>query len=102
MSEEIGLVTVLPDEPVYPGAEPASEATRELIDQEVRRIVDACYERSLAGLRDHKERLDSLAVALLERETLDEGDAYRAAGFERGSAPGDRPPSRAGSATTLP
>ena len=27
-----------------------------------------------------------------ERETLDENDAYRAAGFERGSAPGDRPP----------
>jgi cell division protease FtsH len=92
MSEEIGLVTVISDEPQYPGAGPASEATRELIDQEVRRIVDECYDRAVQGLRDNRERLDGLAQKLLERETLDEGAAYEAAGFERGSAPGDRPP----------
>jgi len=92
MSEEIGLVTVISDEPQYPGTGPASEATRELIDQEVRRIVDECYARAVAQLRDNRERLDGLARELLVRETLDEGAAYRAAGFERGSAPGDRPP----------
>jgi cell division protease FtsH len=94
MSEEVGLVSVLPPdgEPVYPGTEVASQETRELIDREVRRIVDECYVRAVEQLRENRERLDSLARALLERETLDEGAAYQAAGFERGSAPGDRPP----------
>ncbi len=92
MSDEIGLVTVVSDEPQYPGGGPASEATRELIDQEVRRIVDECYEKAVQRLRDNRERLDGLARELLSRETLDEDDAYKAAGFARGDAPGDRPP----------
>ncbi|HWH92520.1 MAG TPA: ATP-dependent zinc metalloprotease FtsH, partial [Baekduia sp.] len=93
MSEEIGLVTVVSDEPLYPGASDGnSEATRELIDREVRRIVEECYRRALTQLRENRWRLDGLAQQLLKRETLDEGDAYEAAGFERGAAPGDRPP----------
>jgi cell division protease FtsH len=87
MSEAVGLVSVLPrpeDEQaaLFPGAGPASEATRELIDREVRRIVDECYVKAVARLRENRDRLESLAQALLERETLDEADAYRAAGFE--------------------
>jgi cell division protease FtsH len=92
MSDEIGMVTVISDEPQYPGAGPASEATRELIDQEVRRIVDECYARAVSQLRENRPRLAGLAEKLLERETLDEGAAYEAAGFQRGSAPGDQPP----------
>ena len=34
-------------------------------------------------LRANRERLDGLAAALLEHETLDEDDAYAAAGVER-------------------
>jgi cell division protease FtsH len=87
MSEAVGLVSVLPrpeDEQsaLFPGAGPASEATRELIDREVRRIVDECYVKAVARLRENRDRLESLSQALLERETLDEVDAYRAAGFE--------------------
>jgi cell division protease FtsH len=92
MSEAIGLVTVISDEPQYPGTDPASEETRELIDREVRRIVDECYVRAVDQLRANRERLDGLATKLLERETLDQDAAYEAAGYERGSAPGDRPP----------
>jgi cell division protease FtsH len=94
MSDQIGLVSVLPaeGEQVFPGSDGTSEATRELIDREVRRIVDQCYDRAVEQLREHRERLDSLAQALLEQETLDERQAYVAAGFEPGSAPGDRPP----------
>jgi cell division protease FtsH len=36
-------------------------------------------------LRENRERLDALANALLEHETLDEEDAYAAAGVERTS-----------------
>jgi cell division protease FtsH len=92
MSEAIGLVTVISEEPLYPGTDPASEETRELIDREVRRIIEECYVRAVDQLRANRDRLDGLATKLLERETLDEGAAYEAAGFERGSAPGDRPP----------
>jgi cell division protease FtsH len=94
MSEVIGLVSVLPPdgEMVYPGADGSSEETRQIVDREVRRIVEECYVRAVEQLREHRDRLDSLARALLQSETLDEAEAYAAAGFERGTAPGDRPP----------
>jgi cell division protease FtsH len=85
MSDKIGMVTVLPrheDEGFFPASAPASEATRELVDAEVRRIVDECYALAVAKLTENRHRLDSLAQTLLERETLDEVDAYRAAGFD--------------------
>jgi cell division protease FtsH len=82
MSERVGLVSVLPaDEDDALLAATAAEATRELVDSEVRRIVAETYELALARLREHRDRLDALAQALLERETLDEDDAYAAAGF---------------------
>jgi cell division protease FtsH len=49
----------------------------------VRTIVEECYERALRLLNENRDRLDGLANALLETETLDEHDAYRAAGFDR-------------------
>ncbi len=90
MSEKVGFLTVMPQNgqsPLLPGAEPVSEATQELIDAEVRRIVDEEIEAVEELLADNRERLDSLAEALLERETLDEADAYAAAGIDRAAAP---------------
>ena len=97
MSDVIGLVSVVPaqgsDDPYAPGG-PAhvSDDTRELVDREVRRIVEGCYDRARRMLTANRDRLESLTQALLEHETLDQDDAYRAAGFEPGSAPGDLPP----------
>jgi cell division protease FtsH len=84
MSERVGLVSVLPatdDDLLTTATSSAAEATRELVDTEVRRIVTEAYELALARLREHRDRLDALAQALLDRETLDEEDAYEAAGF---------------------
>jgi cell division protease FtsH len=87
MSDKVGLVSVLPGpgEEVNPFAPDggASPATRELVDAEVRRIVDECYDRAESLLRENRDKLDNLAGVLLEKETLDEADAYRVAGFER-------------------
>jgi cell division protease FtsH len=86
MSEAIGPIAVLPDDgrgPLLPGAEETSQETQRLIDAEVRRIVDESYDEVLALLRDHRDKLDALAEALLEHETLDGADAYAAAGIER-------------------
>jgi cell division protease FtsH len=98
MSEAIGLVSVLPrpgnESPLFPGIDgnAPAESTRELVDAEVRRIVDECYARALASLRENRDRLDSLAKALLEHETLDERDAYAAAGFDRKPPTASQPP----------
>jgi cell division protease FtsH len=87
MSDAVGKVSVLPrpDEPVlpFPGTGGPSERTRELVDEEVRRVVDECYAAAIDQLRRHRDKLDRLAQALLERETLDEDDAYRVVGIQR-------------------
>jgi len=83
MSEAIGPMSVLPPDGDIPLAHGAvAESTRELIDIEARRIVEECYEHALRRLGQHREQLESLARALLARETLDEIDAYAAAGFQ--------------------
>ena len=90
MSEKVGFLTVAPQNgrsPLLPGAEPVSEATQELIDSEVRRIVDEEHETTTRVVSINRERLDHLAEALLERETLDEVDAYAVAGIDRRGAP---------------
>jgi cell division protease FtsH len=90
MSSAVGPVSVLPppgqEQPfVQDGVAPA---TRELVDTEVRRLVDGCYAEAVETLRGNRERLDRLAHTLFERETLDEDEAYAAAGVPREMAAG--------------
>jgi cell division protease FtsH len=90
MSPAIGPVTVESSDgegPLLPGAGAASEHTQRLVDEEVRRIVDEAYDDVRALLTDNRERLESLTRRLLEAETLDQADAYEAAGLPREPAP---------------
>jgi cell division protease FtsH len=92
MSDAIGPMSILPapgqEQIVLPGsAEALSETTRNLVESETRRIIDECYQRALSKLRENRGRLDRLAEALLEHETLDELDVYRIAGLERAEEP---------------
>ncbi|MBV1879940.1 MAG: ATP-dependent zinc metalloprotease FtsH [Pseudomonadales bacterium] len=48
-----------------------SGETARLIDEEVRAIVDECYTRAKLVLEEHREKLDSMANALLDYETID-------------------------------
>jgi cell division protease FtsH len=85
MSEAIGPLTVIPQDgqsPLLPGAAGVSEETQRMIDEEVRKIVETARVEVLELLRDNRDKLDSLADALLQHETLDQLDAYRAAGLE--------------------
>ncbi|MDE3024112.1 MAG: ATP-dependent zinc metalloprotease FtsH [Acidobacteriota bacterium] len=85
MSDEIGTITVVPQDghgPLLPGASGVSEETQRMVDEEVRKIVAAAHEEVVALLRENRDKLDGLAHALLEHETLDQPDAYRAAGLE--------------------
>src|SRR3954451_22473843 len=85
MSDAIGAVAVTDgrqDGALLPGSAPASTATQELVDEEVRRIVDGAEQDVIELLKRERERLDALARALLDRETLDQVEAYEVAGVD--------------------
>ena len=86
MSPAIGPIAVLPADGnglLFPGVQETSETTQRLIDDEVRRIVEASHREVSDVLGHHRSNLDNLVDALLEHETLDESDAYQAAGLAR-------------------
>jgi cell division protease FtsH len=86
MSPAIGPIAVLPADglgSLFPGVSETSESTQRLVDEEVRRIVEAAYAEVSELIREHRSNLDALVAALLEQETLDEADAYAAAGMTR-------------------
>jgi cell division protease FtsH len=86
MSDAVGPIAVIPRDgagPFLPGAAEVSPDTQRLIDEEVRRVVDEAHRDVLSLLEQNRDKLDSLASALLEHETLDEEDAYAAAGVPR-------------------
>ena len=92
MSPAIGPVTVLPG----PGQEnsfqsdPASPATKQIVDEEVRRLIEECHVEAVRILGEHRPQLNALSAALLSAETLDEIEAYAAAGIDPVQAPGAR------------
>ena len=81
MSSTIGMVSVLPRDAANPWGELASPRTLEIVDEEVRRTVEVAYDEVVGLLTSERAKLDALADALLERETLDQIDAYRIAGL---------------------
>ena len=48
-----------------------SEQTAEEIDREVRAIIDTCYTRAKAILEENRDKLDLMADALMQYETID-------------------------------
>ena len=86
---QIGPISVLPSDgagPLLPGVSETSPQTQWLVDEEVRRMVDAAHAEVTRLLSEHREQLDSLSHALLRAETLDAPDAYAAGGVPMRSA----------------
>ncbi|CZT45039.1 probable AAA protease IAP-1 (mitochondrial intermembrane space) [Rhynchosporium secalis] len=54
-----------------------SAGTRELIESEVRRLIDEGRERAMKLLLSKRKELDLLAKALIEHETLDKDEAFK-------------------------
>src|SRR5690606_22620442 len=48
-----------------------SEQTAQLVDAEVKRLLDEAYELARRCLEENRALLEAIALALLERETLD-------------------------------
>lgn len=73
---------------------PYSEKTSELIDQEVKDIIDAQYKRALGILQEQKEGLKKLSDQLLEKEVIFTEDLEKVFGKRKaGRVPdmGERP-----------
>lgn len=82
MSDAVGPVTVLFDD-VDPRQLGVSDETLSKVDAEVRMIITECHAKAVELLNEHRDKLDAIAEALLEHETLDEDEVYRVAGIER-------------------
>jgi cell division protease FtsH len=89
MSDRLGMVQLAPPENPFleapagfgGGEKPFGERTAELIDSEVQRIIQECHDEAKALLQAHRQRLDALVAALLERETLDQEEILRVTGL---------------------
>jgi cell division protease FtsH len=111
MSERIGPLAVGDKEQeIFLGREFAqrreiSERTAQMVDDEVKRLVDEAYARATTIISGNRELLDRIADALLERETIDREDLDRLVKNlplpPRPTLPPAEPPSQA-SAPTKP
>lgn len=110
MSEKLGHVALEKDQrsfltpnqmTAYPQPRDYGEATAEVIDGEVRAIIDGVFERTIRLLTERRDLLERTARKLLEKETLDEAElsALTATGedVDHGAAtqPGKTPNRRA-------
>jgi cell division protease FtsH len=113
MSDSMGMIQYGEDsEYVFLGREMTrgknySEHTAQLIDAEVKRIIDENYQRAKDLIMTHKDKLAMIAQALLEYETLDGTmveDIIRTGTFTPPPAPKNpvEPPVGAKAATPLP
>jgi cell division protease FtsH len=80
MSDKLGNINYTSTQESYLGSQSqfnASDESRELIDQEVRRLVDEAFERAKEILKANWEEMENLAQGLLEYETLTGEDMMR-------------------------
>ena len=75
MSERVGLVSYASGGPVFIGRDfeerkSYSEEVAGIIDEEVKAIITAQYERAKKLLSEHRDILDNMARVLVERETI--------------------------------
>jgi cell division protease FtsH len=90
MSEQVGAISYSAGNGLD-GAqlEPLGEETRRDIDKEIRRILQAAYDKAERKIDEHRDDVEAIARALLERETLDgaEVDELLAAPFDGSGVP---------------
>lgn len=70
-----------------------SEQTAVLIDQEVRKLIDDCYRAAHKTITDNRDKLDSMAKALLEKEVLGSAEVREIAGLPPTEKKNDEPKS---------
>ena len=82
MSSVVGPLNYSDDGGTMGLQKPYSEATGQLIDREVKRIAEECFEEACRLLKQNRGRLDDLAHALLETDSLDEQQILAVTGLK--------------------
>jgi AFG3 family protein len=81
MNEKLGNVSFYDSKSDgYKMTKPYSEATAEMIDQEVSKLIQFAYNRTIELLKKHKNELEILAKELLEKEILFQADLEKLIG----------------------
>ena len=84
---DLGFISLAnDDEPLFLGREITqhkdySEETARRIDQEIGKILDRCMDDTKRILTEHRDQLDRLTDALVEKETLDDKEIREMFGF---------------------
>ena len=74
MNKNIGNVSFNDPQGEYGYGKPYSDKTAELIDQEVRNLIANIYEQTKQLLVEHREGLEKIAQALLQKEIIFQSD----------------------------
>jgi cell division protease FtsH len=83
MSPKVGPLNLTDGEGGMFQQRPYSEATGQLIDDEIRRIADECLADAEKLLTEHRSQLDALAQALLRSDSLDEAEILEVTGIAK-------------------
>ena len=74
MNEKVGNVSFYDPQSDNSFQKPYSDETARIIDEEVRKLIDAAYDRTKQLLTDKRRDVEKLAEALLEKEVLFQSD----------------------------
>lgn len=76
LSEKIGNISFYDSTGIYENSfqKPYSEATAQLIDNEVRKLVEEAHETARQVLENNRDKLDALAKLLLQKEVVFKND----------------------------
>jgi AFG3 family protein len=80
MSEKVGQVSFYDPQGEYGYQRPYSEVTAQMIDEEVRRLINEAYTRTIALLTEKKNEVETVAKELLEKEIIFKADIERLIG----------------------
>lgn len=76
LSEKVGNISFYDSSGIYENSfqKPYSEATAQLIDDEVRKLIEEAHETARQVLENNRDKLDALAKLLLQKEVVFKND----------------------------
>ena len=96
LSDKLGNISFYDSSGRDSFTKPYSESTAKLIDDEVSKLVNDCYKKTLALLKKHKTKLTKLAELLLEKEVIFKEDLQKIFGPRPWDKEDDNEPKQVG------
>jgi len=80
MNEKVGQLAFPKEEGQWPSDRLYSDATAQVIDSEVRLLVEEAYKRTILLIENKRDQVELVAQCLLEKETITNADVSRLIG----------------------